>query len=92
MSNERVEAFLASAVAARSRYTLLSKLDAILNDPNASRTHVLAAGRLSCQLGYLDIRDQDVPKKKRSTIPGLPSDEDEALAERLFILGKKATS
>jgi len=92
MANERVAAFLASAVAARSLYTLLITLDAILNDPKSNRTHVQAAGRLFSQLGYLDIRDLGALKKKCSKVPGPSSDEDEALAERLFILGKKATS
>jgi len=93
MTNQRVAAFLASVVEARiSRNALLFKLGGIVNDPKARPAHVLAAARLSSQLlGYL----QNTPKgKKRGTaqVSAPSSNDDEALAEKLFILGKKAAA
>lgn len=91
MANQRVAEFLASVVKARiSPNMLLLKLCVILDDPESSRTNVLAAARLSSQLlGYLENPAKD---KKRGKVSAPPSDNDEALAEKLFLLAKKAAA
>ena len=91
MANQRIAEFLASVVQARiSPNLLLLKLGEILDDPDSSRTNVLAAARLSSQLlGYL----RNSPKgKKRGRISAPTSDDDEALAEKLVLLAKKAAA